>query len=223
MKKVFLLVAAAFVCMSANAQFQIGGKVGFDMTNFWGSGIEHRMKPGYQFGLIMEYKFNDRFAIAPEVVFASQGGKSKTKGLAFDVSDDFDVEDFSIADVDLTYTTNYINVPLMLKFYASPEFSIDFGPQVGFNVYSKAKAKGFDKPFDIKDVTNGVDFGLGLGATFNLTDNAFVQARYTMGLTKVLKDAKDKDFLDVEEYIYGKKIKNDAKNGNVQIAFGMKF
>ena len=206
MKKVFLLVAAAIVCMSANAQFQIGGKVGFDMTNYWGADVEHGMKPGYQFGLIMEYKFNDRFAIAPEVVFASQGGKSKA--LAIEVDDDFDFDGVTIADV--KYTANYINVPLMLKFYATPEFSIDFGPQVGFNVFNKAKVKGAKESVDVKDLTQGVDFGLGLGGTFNITDNAFVQARYTMGLTKVFKD---KEVLG----------KNNAKNGNVQIAFGMKF
>ena len=183
MKKVFVLIAAAIVCMSASAQFQIGGKVGFDMTNFWGQDVDHGMKPGYQFGLMMEYKFNPHFAIAPEVVFASQGGKSKA--LAFKVDDDFDFDGVTIADV--KYTANYINVPLMLKFYATPEFSIDFGPQVGFNVFNKAKVKGAKKSVD-----------------------AFVQARYTLGLTKVFKD----------EEVLGE---NKAKNGNIQVAFGMKF
>ena len=54
--------------------------------------------------------------------------------------------------------------------------------------------------------TKDVDFGLGLGGTYNLTENAFVQARYTMGMTKVF----DGDY-------------NKEKNGNIQIAFGMKF
>ncbi len=206
MKKVFILIAAAIVSMSAMAQVQFGGKVGFDMTNFWGPDVDHGMKPGYQFGLMMEYKFNPHFAIAPEVVFASQGGKSKA--LAFKVDDDFDFDGVTIADV--KYTANYINVPLMLKFYATPEFSIDFGPQVGFNVFNKAKVKGAKKSVDVKDMTQTVDFGLGLGATYNLTENAFVQARYTMGLTKVFKD----------EEVLGE---NKAKNGNIQVAFGMKF
>ena len=52
MKKVFVLIAAAIVCVSASAQFQIGGKVGVDMTNFWGPDVEHGMKPGYQVGLV---------------------------------------------------------------------------------------------------------------------------------------------------------------------------
>ena len=206
MKKVFVLIATAIVCMSAMAQVQFGGKVGFDMTNFLGSNVDHGMKPGYQVGLMMEYKFSPRFAIAPEVVFAAQGGK--TKALAFDIKD-YHVD---VSSTDVKYNANYINVPVMFKFYAGPEFSIDFGPQVGFNVYNKVSAKWSDgkESVDIKDSTKPVDFGLGLGATYNLTDNAFVQARYTMGLTKVFK----------EEEVIGE---YNAKNGNVQIAFGMKF
>lgn len=197
MKKFFVLIAAAIVSMSAMAQVQFGAKVGFDMTNFWGEDVEHGMKPSYQAGLVMEYKFSPKFAIAPEVVFASQGGKFKAIEMnlfGLDVSKN------------VTFNTNYINVPVMLKYYVSPAFSIDFGPQVGFNVYSKISVEGYDKAYDLKDNTKGVDFGLGLGGTYNLTENAFVQARYTMGMTKVF----DGDY-------------NKEKNGNIQIAFGMKF
>lgn len=197
MKKFFVLIAAAIVSVSAMAQVQFGAKVGFDMTNFWGKDIEHGMKPSYQVGLLMEYKFNPHFAIAPEVVFASQGGKFKA----------LDVNLFGLdISKNVTFNTNYINVPVMFKYYATPAFSIDFGPQVGFNVYSKYSVEDIDKAVDIKDGTQTVDFGVGLGGTYNLTDNAFVQARYTMGLTNAFKGEL-----------------NEAKNGNIQLAFGMKF
>lgn len=202
MKKFFVLIAAAIVCMSASAQVQFGAKVGFDMTHFWGEDAPSGWQPNYQVGLMMEYKFNPKFAIAPEVVFAAQGGKE---------TDKVDVEEVpGMVEAKGTFHTNYINVPLMLKFYATPAFSIDFGPQVGFNVYSKMTASGkagnieAKETVDLKDMTNTVDFGLGLGATYNLTDNAFVQARYNLGLTKVFENSQ-------------------VKNGNLQIAFGMKF
>lgn len=205
MKKVFLMIAAALVGMSAMAQVQFGLKVGFDMTNFWGSDVPHGVKPSYQVGALMEYKFTDKFAIAPEVVFASQGGQFKAIKDVLGI----DLGSVGLADLDknITYYTNYINVPVMLKFYATPSFAIDFGPQVGFNVYSKATAGDGDDKYtaDLKDGTKTVDFGLGLGATYSLTENAFVQARYTLGLTNVF----DGDA--------------DCKNGNVQVAFGWKF
>ena len=197
MKKVFVLIAAAIVSMSAMAQVQFGAKVGVDATNFWGKDTPHGMQLNYQAGLMMEYKFNPHFAIAPEVVFAAQGGKI--------------TRTVDLVETDCTFHTNYINVPMMLKYYVSPAFSIDFGPQVGFNVYSKMTAKGkaanveAEWTEDLKDFTKTVDFGLGLGGTYNLTENAFVQARYTMGLTNVFDDD------------------GDCKNGNIQLAFGMKF
>ena len=199
MKKFFVLIAAAIVSMSAMAQVQFGAKVGVDATNFWGKDAEHGMKIGYQAGLVMEYKFNPHFAIAPEVVFAAQGGK--TKGLALD----WNGHGIDVKTTDVKFNVNYINVPLMFKYYVSPDFSIDLGPQVGFNVYSKTSAKGVDA-IDMKEITKSVDFGVGLGGTYNLTENAFVQARYTMGMTNVF---------DIDD--------SHEKNGNIQIAFGMKF
>lgn len=196
MKKLFVLIAVAIVSMSAIAQVQFGAKVGVDATHFWGKDAPHGMQLNYQAGLMMEYKFNPHFAIAPEVVFAAQGGKHN--------GGDIRLGDMNLKS-DVTFHTNYINVPVMLKYYVSPAFSIDFGPQVGFNVYSKSTVKDFAS-VDLKEVTNGVDFGLGLGGTYNLTEHAFVQARYNLGLTKVF---------DIES--------TNEKNGNIQLAFGMKF
>ncbi len=208
MKKVLLLAVAAIVGLGAQAQLQFGGKVGFDMTHFWGDNVEHGMKPSYQAGLVMEYKATPKFAIAPEVVFASQGGHFETsKAVTLPLLGTIE------GKTKVTYNTNYVNVPVMLKYYVIPDFSIDFGPQLGINVYSKVtnevsvNGKGKSAATDLKDYTNTIDFGLGLGGTYNLTENAFIQARYTLGLTPVFKETFSKE----------------AKNGNLQIAFGYKF
>ena len=77
MKKSILFLSAVLISMSAMAQVEFGMKAGFDMTNFWGENVLHGMKPSYQAGVFMEYHFNDKVAIAPEVTFASQGGTFK--------------------------------------------------------------------------------------------------------------------------------------------------
>mgnify|MGYP005888461709 CR=1 FL=1 len=208
MKKIILLAIAAVMGLgAAQAQFQFGAKVGFDMTHFWGKDLPHGMQPNYQAGLMMEYKFQGtRFAISPEVVFAAQGGKFKP--LKDKLGIDLGKIGLGAVDKDVTYTTNYVNIPVMLKFYVLPAFSIDFGPQLGINVYSKTKVDGADKALDIKDNTKSVDFGLGLGGTYNLTENAFLQARYTMGMTNTFKGLTEDP---------------DVKHGNIQVAFGYKF
>lgn len=177
MKKVFLLLAAVLLSMSAMAQVKFGVKAGFDMSHFWGKDPKRTLTPNYQFGALMEYKFNDKLAISPEVVFAAQGSRSNGD----------------------TYAVNYINVPVLLKYYVAPSFAIDLGPQVGFNVYSSLNGNS------IKYKTKSIDFGIGLGGTYNLTEHAFLQARYTLGVTNVYDGGAD------------------IKNGNAQVSFGWKF
>ena len=157
----------------------------------------------YQAGLLMEYKFHPHFGISPEVVFAAQGGQEKA-------DDGSEMGGFIRSDKH--YHTNYINVPVMLKYYPTQDFSIDFGPQVGFNVYSKY-TKGKHEATNYKDMTKAVDFGLGLGCTYNLDKNVFIQLRYTLGLTNVFK------VMHGTAYSIG----NYRKNGNAQLAFGFRF
>ena len=206
-------ITIALVCMimatgvaMAQKQFTFGPKVGVDYTHYWGKGLPpHGGQLNYQAGLFIEYRFTDKFSIAPEVVFAAQGGKYDEV--------DFDELNNNYFDIKITDHVNYINIPVMFKYYVIPSLSIDFGPQLGINVYSKftkeAKDKNlnYNKTFDQKDHTKKIDFGVGLGLTYNITNEVFVQGRYSLGLTKVFKDL----------YDFGE------KNGNAQIAIGYRF
>ena len=54
------------------------------------------------------------------------------------------------------------------------------------------------------DITKKVDVGVGLGLTYNIAKDVFVQGRYTMGVTNAFKSG-------------------NYKNGNAQIAIGYRF
>ena len=184
MKKIVI----AFMCVlltagaaMAQKRFTFGPKIGVDLTHFWGENVDHGIIFGYQAGLFAEYRATDLIGIAPEVVFAAQGGKSG----------------------DNTIHVNYVNIPVMLKLYVVPAFSIDLGPQLGINVYSKYTPKG-GSAVDI-NYAKDIDFGVGLGATYNIASDVFVQARYTLGVTNAFK------------------VGHKQKNGNAQIAIGYRF
>ena len=198
-------IAIALMCMivatgaaMAQKQFTFGPKIGVDYTHYWGEDVGHDGVLNYQAGLFMEYRFTDKFSIAPEVVFAAQGGKYKW------------IKDVSTnIEYNTTDHVNYINVPVMLKYYVTPALSIDLGPQIGFNIYSKATDKWTVGDKEFKDTyelesTKDIDFGVGLGLTYNIAKDVFVQGRYTMGMTKVFEHGND-------------------KNGNAQIAIGYRF
>ena len=164
-----LLTAGAAM---AQKRFTFGPKIGVDLTHFWGENVDHGIIFGYQAGLFAEYRATDLIGIAPEAVFAAQGGKSG----------------------DNTIHVNYVNIPVMLKLYVVPAFSIDLGPQLGINVYSKYTPKG-GSAVDI-NYAKSIDFG---------ANDVFVQARYTLGVTEAFK------------------VGHKQKNGNAQIAIGYRF
>lgn len=207
-KTIILLMCVLLTAGAAVAQktFTFGPKIGVDFTHFWGKDTQsfwgYKGMFNYQVGAFFEYRLSDKFAIAPEVVFAAQGGKYN-----YDI---FDEHGNVIGPNEGThsYNVNYINVPAMFKYYVIPSLSIDFGPQLGINVYSKATAKEPNEfncgTTDIKDETKAFDFGVGLGITYNITNDVFVQGRYTLGLTSVFE--------------WG-----ENKNGNAQIAIGYRF
>ena len=203
-------ITIALMCMlltagaaMAQKQFTFGPKIGVDYTHFWGKNAYHGGQLNYQAGLFMEYRFTSRFSIAPEVVFAAQGGK-------YEVKDYNDGDGYF--DAKFTENVNYINIPVMFKYYVTPALSIDLGPQLGINVYSKYTVESKDKNLNIKetidqkDDTKAIDVGVGLGLTYNITNDVFVQGRYTLGLTDVFDKSWD-----------------TGKNGNAQIAIGYRF
>ncbi|MBQ3323507.1 MAG: PorT family protein [Muribaculaceae bacterium] len=206
MKKI--TIALVFMLLTAGAamaqkQFTFGPKIGVDYTHFWGKNAYHGGQLNYQAGLFMEYRFTSRFSIAPEVVFAAQGGK-------YEVKDYNDGDGYF--DAKFTENVNYINIPVMFKYYVTPALSIDLGPQLGINVYSKYTVESKDKHLNIKetedqkDDTKTIDVGVGLGLTYNIAKDVFVQGRYTLGLTEVFDKSWD-----------------TGKNGNAQIAIGYRF
>ena len=196
-KTLFALLCLILTTGAAMAQktFTFGPKIGVDYTHFWGKDCLHGGQINYQAGMFMEYRFSNKFSLAPEIVFAAQGGKNN--GVVI----------------------NPENMPPygMLKYYVTPALSIDFGPQLGINVYHKCTINGKEGNKDFKETvstkTKNMDFGLGLGLTFNITENVFVQGRYTMGMTNVF-DYKEGDG-------FGTPAK--PKNGNAQISIGFRF
>ena len=196
----------------AQKKITFGPKIGVDFTHFWGKNTDNiRGTFNYQAGAFFEYRFTDKFSIAPEVVFAAQGAKEDIYTLYIDVETDGDVIEEIEGQFEkngyIAYNTNYVNVPVMFKYYVIPSLSIDLGPQLGINVYSKISYIDCDYQEgteDYKDYTKTIDVGVALGLTYNISEDVFVQGRYTLGLTKAFTTF-------------------DGKNGNGQIAIGYRF
>ncbi len=208
MKKLLLFTVLLLSGMTIYAQeFHFGAKLGGAITNLSVSNAEDGApnadsKFGFYLGVAGEYMFNDQFAIAPELEIATAGAKSTA--------------DSSETQYGITVTTSgsedikmlYLNVPIMFKYYANENISLDFGPQLGFLMSAKYdydyKVKAVDdtgsvlyensdseKDADIKDEFNSTDFGLNIGATYKMESGFFINARYYLGLSNIGKDTGD--------------------------------
>lgn len=218
MKKITLtLLGLVAFSTSALAQQEVkfGPKAGVNFATLNGDDAEDsKMQIGFHVGAFAEIKFNDKFAIQPEILYSAQGAKQESSGSVLGVN----------------YTTegnaklNYINVPIMAKYYVAPSFAIEAGPYVGFlmsaNAEGSATAAGITTEFDddIKDQLKSVDFGVGVGASFNLDNGFFIGARYNLGLSKIGEES--------TQNVGGVEVTTEAadiKNSVFQVGVGYKF
>lgn len=170
MKKTFLIIALS-VFSFANAQktkqdegIKIGIKGGLNVSNFVGDIEDNSIRTGVHVGLLAEIIVSEKFSIQPELLYSGQGFS------------DNGVIGYS------RYKFDYINLPVLAKFYLTKSISLETGPQVGFLISSKNKTDLTN--FSVKKQST-IDFGLNLGAGYELKNNVFFQARYNLGLTNV--------------------------------------
>ncbi len=84
---------------------------------------------------------------------------------------------------------DYINIPLLAKFYVAKGFSLETGLQIGFLIKAKGEARGGgsieEVSIDLKDLVKTVDFGLNFGMGYKLAMGLHFGARYNLGLSNI--------------------------------------
>lgn len=175
MKKIILLAATAFmITAGVNAQeINFGAKAGANFASLSGDlGDDIDGRTSFNVGVVANIGISEKFAVQPEIVYSSQGGSSEIQG-----------EDFTVK-------FDYINVPILADFKVGEGFSLQAGPQVGFNITSEVDADGGSA--DIEDVET-VDLSLAFGAQYKLDQGIFFQARYGLGLSDIISDVDGKN------------------------------
>ena len=172
MKKMMMIAAMMVATVAAKAQFEPGTftlqpKVGVTLATI--SSDDSKFKFGMAAGIEGQYQLNNWFGLSAAVMYSQQGFKAK--------------------DIDLKRNLEYINIPVMAKFYVTKGLSLNVGVQPGF--MTKAKAKGEGRNVDVKSNCNKVDFSIPMSVAYEFENGLTFEARYTTGLTNVGKDAFD--------------------------------
>lgn len=170
MKKLILLItiAVSFVLTVKAQEFNLGVKAGVNISNLVGR-EKYDNKTSFHFGIVGEYQISEKYSLQPEFVYSVQGtGMSK--------------------QTSSKYTLNYINVPLMVKYYVVKGFNLQAGPQLGFVAVAKEVfGENDENELILKDRIRPVDFGVNFGLGYKFGGNFFVEARYNLGLTHMYK------------------------------------
>lgn len=166
MRKLFFIVCIGIlgVGVSSAQELDLGLKAGANFSNFSDTkGADMSSKTGFHVGAFAAFRMGS-IAIQPELLYSQQGAK------------------FESQDIDL----NYVNVPVMFKYYLFQGLNIQAGPQFGFVVDDNVK-EVFSEIAEANkfDLSGLVGIGLDLPFGFRL------DGRYNFGFDKVLKSNSD--------------------------------
>jgi hypothetical protein len=169
MKKLALLILAGSFFATANAQFAFGIKAGANFSNDNGNGlngVSTSTLTGFNGGVFFKVPVAGHLAIQPELLYSGQGFKANEGGY------------------DATFTENYINIPVLLKYRFPMGLFIETGPQLGFLMSANAKIQGASAS-DKSNYTS-TDFAWAVGAGFHIpTTKLAVDLRYNIGISNI--------------------------------------
>jgi len=189
MKKLILCGAIAlFGFLSANAQeVKFGAKAGVNLATIGGDVEDADGRTSFHVGGVAEIMISDKFSVQPELLYSAQGLQSEYTETIFGSDVKFEEK----------LKLDYINLPIMAKFYVAEGLSIEAGPQVGFLISAESEVEASfegdseNQTEDVKDGFKSVDFAAGIGLGYKLDSGLNFSARYTLGLANIAEDAAD--------------------------------
>lgn len=210
MKKFSLILLMALLTLSYSKAQEVnfGAKAGVNFADIKGKDVSSfDGRTCFHAGIMVEIMLSEKFAFQPELLYSCQGS---------DYSETYDIGTDTFVKAGLTYSgtvkADFLNMPLMAKYFITEGFSLEVGPQIGLllsakDAYDLAGDSGEE---DIKEYLKGIDFGVNFGLGYKLENGLNVAVRYNLGLTD-LND--DPDYLGDSDY----------KNGVFQISLGFFF
>lgn len=200
MKKLFLVAAMTVAALSVSAQskvkpgtWSIQPKAGVTITSITGLdeditlGIGHKSESqvnvGATIGGEVEYQIDNRFSVAAGVGYIMQGKQW----------DDYEIG--GVEWYDSKIELGYINVPIVANCYIFKGFAVKAGVQFAFMTNAKYKYTIKDGNYetkynqDIKDNCKTFDFSIPVGVSYEFDNHIVIDARYNIGVTKVLDGA----------------------------------
>lgn len=197
MKKVILMaVVAILATMGAKAQNEEGDwtimpKGGYNMAT-WTGDPDAKWLSGFVAGLELEYGVNDNLGLVAGLNYSQQGERD-------------DVHNTKIKFA-------YANIPLLVQYYPVEGLALKAGIQLGFTLSKKAMVDGVSYDIDKVEAYYGssssfskFDLSIPMGVSYEYK-RFVLDARYNLGLIKIVKDYSESYRNSVLQFTIGYKI-----------------
>ena len=181
-KKLITTLLLLLVCLSGYSQISWNAKAGVNISNTINSGYVD-FKPGYQFGVGMDYYFNNHWGIQSSLMLISKGYRIKGDYPPFINKSE------QLKSYDITDNKVYVELPLLLtyRFNVSEKLKLIFsgGGYIAYGITGKFKntntlldgSKRKDKVDSFSAGVEKFDTGLAAGAALEYND------KYSIGLS----------------------------------------
>ena len=180
---IILLVSTLSYGQISESNNNIGIKAGLNVADIRGEETDNfKSRISFNISLFLEYPILDNFSVQPEIQYSSQGAK------------------FNLSGVDVVINLDYLNIPIMLKYYINDVFYGQIGPQLGYLVSSDLKAEGQDQGLG---ELNKLDVAINVGLGYQFYKNFLVEARYNYGFLNTQKDSSSENFNSVFQFSVG--------------------
>lgn len=187
MKRILILLTIVLSTITASAQHEAGSlsivpKAGLSLANFMDAG-ESKMRPSLVGGVECEGFLTSNLSVSAGLLYSVQGAK---KNKIF----------YNGSEYKLNLRTDYVKIPIILSCYYNEHLAFKTGFQVGVMVYDSFKKSGLPTDLletiddDISNIGykyNRVDLSLPVAVSYEFS-NIVIEARYSIGLTKLFKD-----------------------------------
>lgn len=160
------ILLSVFTLSSYAQKDEFGIKAGLNISSIGGDSRGIKAKPGFHAGVYASIYLSNKFKFQPEIIYSQQGAEVEQEKTVFKY--------------------NYINIPLLCKFYVKDGLSLNLGPQIGGPIKGKAKVDKVE--VDILQQMNGIDISLGMGVMYETANKVNFGIRYNLGLTSTTAD-----------------------------------
>ncbi len=117
-------------------------------------------KVSFHIGAMVEIPFSEKISVQPELLYSSQGSN------------------WSFSATENNLKLDYVNLPVMVKYYIIKGLSAEAGPLAGFLLSTNADKEDY----------KSLDIAIGIGASYKITENLFVGLRYNKGIMNINND-----------------------------------